>query len=303
MNIPDLGPCANAVLQLAECIPNFKNHKLYFDNWFADLPLIEHLAIRGIWCCAIVQPLRLPNLAFKTDRQLTAQGRGSYDEWETQTGSIKLRAVKWMDKRALHFVSSFLDSFPTGKCERYDQELKEKVEIPRPNIVKQYNNYIEGVDICDQLISYYRMNVKSKKGYHKLIFHLIEVTIINSWMLYRREARTLNVSPEMPLHVFRFEIANSLMKSGKTVPIERWCPSFSVESSFEAKKKNGSATMPIPNAATRGDGVGHFPAVSVKRAKCKLPGCIGRVQMYCIKCKVNLCCDSKRNCFLIFHTR
>ena len=31
-NAPDLNPSANSVLHLAECIPPFKNHKLYLDN-------------------------------------------------------------------------------------------------------------------------------------------------------------------------------------------------------------------------------------------------------------------------------
>lgn len=33
------------------------------------------------------------------------------------------------------------------------------------------------------------------------------------------------------------------------------------------------------------------------------PGCTGKVSMFCKKCEVHLCCESKRNCFFVFHTQ
>lgn len=301
-NVPDLKPSANAVLQLAESIPSFKNHKLFFDNWFTSLDLIEHLATRGIWCCGTVQPQRLHNLTFKTDKQLTVHGRGSHDEWETQVEDTKITAVKWMDKRSVHLASSFLNSSPMDKCLRYEKKLKEKVEVSRPNIVKEYNTHMGGVDICGQMISCYRMHFRSKKYYHRFIFHLIDLAVVNSWMLYRRDGEALNLKKLNPLYEFKVKLANSLMLAGKTVTRERGRPSIPVENAFRKKKSLGRATKSIPEKDVRKDNIGHFPASSGKRAKCKLPGCNGKIQMYCIKCKVHLCCDTKRNCFLSFHT-
>ena len=79
-DVQDLKPSSNSVLHLTESIPCMKNHKLYFDNWFTSLPLIEHLACRGIWCCGTVQQRRLPGLSFKSDKQLAAKGRACFDE-------------------------------------------------------------------------------------------------------------------------------------------------------------------------------------------------------------------------------
>ena len=52
-------------------------------------------------------------------------------------------------------------------------------------------NNIESVDLADCLISLYRINIRSKKYYHKLIFHMIDMEIVNSWLLYRRNAEAL----------------------------------------------------------------------------------------------------------------
>ena len=51
---------ANAVLHLTMDISEHKSHILYFDNRFISIPLIEHLASRGIWSCVA---LRIPDLA------------------------------------------------------------------------------------------------------------------------------------------------------------------------------------------------------------------------------------------------
>ncbi|KAK3880920.1 hypothetical protein Pcinc_014570 [Petrolisthes cinctipes] len=134
-NVPDLNPSSNSVLHLAESIPPFKNHKLYFDNWFTSLPLLDHLASRGIWCCGTVQQTRLHGLTFKSDKQLQGQGRGTYEEWETQyDDKTKITALKWFDNRAVHLASTFATSYPLDKCQRFDRKMKERIEVPRPCI-------------------------------------------------------------------------------------------------------------------------------------------------------------------------
>lgn len=65
-DVPNLSPSSNSLLHLAECIPPFQNHKLYFNNWFTSLPLLDHLAFRGIRCTGTVQQ----NFTCRLDEQL-----------------------------------------------------------------------------------------------------------------------------------------------------------------------------------------------------------------------------------------
>lgn len=305
VNVPDLNPSSNAVLHLAECIPPFKNHKLYFDNWFTSVPLLDHLASRGIWCSGTVQHKRLPNVTFKSDKQLQSHGRGSYDEWEAKCENSKITAVKWYDNKAVHLVSTFATSFPLDNCQRFDRKMKQIIEVPRPFIVKDYNTHMGGVDLHDQLMAYYRMSFRSKKYYQRLIFHMIDMTVINSWLLYKREARHLEIPKrkEMSLCEFKLKIADSLLLGGKSKGKKRKGSNNVIESAYTAKKKTGKATKPIPEKDIRQDMIGHFPVMSPKRGTCKMPGCKGKVSMSCMKCEVHLCCESKRNCFLDFHTK
>ena len=43
-----------------------------------------------------------------------------------------------------------------------------------------------GVDLADMLISLYRVKVKTKRWYIKVFWHLIDISKVNAWNLYRR---------------------------------------------------------------------------------------------------------------------
>lgn len=302
--VPDIGASGNSVLHLAECVPDQKYFKLYFDNWFTSLKLVEHLASRKIMSCGTVQQRRLKGLTFKSDKQLQKLDRGAFDEHEIQETENTITGLKWYDNRAVCFLSSFKNSYPVINCKRYDKKKKEYVQVPIPNMVSDYNSHMGGVDLHDQFISYYRMSFRSKKYYLRLVFHLIDMAVVNSWLLLRRVEKKKEISYHQltSLCEFKLRLADILMKINQDLLRKRGRPSSeSVQSEFSKKKHVGHATKSIPEADIRKDGIGHYPSHAEKRGTCKYPNCTGRIFMFCLKCKVHLCCDKNRNCFLAFH--
>ena len=67
------------------------------------------------------------------------------------------------------------------------------------------------------------------------------------------------------------------------------------------KKAQGNATSEIPSKSIREDMIGHFPIHLSKRSRCRNPNCDGVPITYCLKCKVFLCNNPKKRCFLEFH--
>lgn len=61
---------------------------------------------------------------------------------------------------------------------------------------------MSGVDRADQMISYYSCPRKSAKWYKKVIFHLLDVAVWNSFFLYRQH---------FGCHDFRFKIYRDLL--------------------------------------------------------------------------------------------
>ena len=106
--------------------------------------------------------------------------------------------------------------------------------------------------------------------------------------------------------VWYLQLASALMLSGKTVDIgkKRGRPSSSsIDNNFEKKRKLELNTRPIPTKNIRLDQVGHHLVFRKQRGACKMPGCRGKTNHYCPKCEIHLCCNSQRNCNIMFHTK
>ena len=75
------------------------------------------------------------------------------------------------------------------------------------------------VDLLDGLISYYRIRLKSKKYYHRLFFHLLDMIVVTEWLCYQRNCNFFQVpqSKQLDLLNFKAHVADSLCKAGKAV--------------------------------------------------------------------------------------
>lgn len=54
---PDLGAASNVVVRLCRNVPIVVNHKPYYDNYFASIPLILYLVNKKIQCVSTVGEL------------------------------------------------------------------------------------------------------------------------------------------------------------------------------------------------------------------------------------------------------
>lgn len=95
------------------------------------------------------------------------------------------------------------------KINRFDKKTKKTVQISCLKIIKEYNRHLGGVDLLDSLISRYKIKIRSKKWYMRIWYHLIDITIVNAWLLYKRVETEKGNKPKMTLFDFRFEIATS----------------------------------------------------------------------------------------------
>ena len=207
--VPDLGPSSNSVLQLAECIPNGQNFKLHCDNWFTSLKLIDHLASGQIWVCGTIQERRLQGLSFKSEKQLSVSGCGFFEEFETQSGNATITAVRWYDNRSVCLASSYATSFPVEKCKRFNKKTKNYNNIDISNIVHLYNKHIGKVDFHDQMMAYNKMAFRPRKYYLRLMFHMIDMCVINSWLLYRLSLDRINVKRHRQNSLSKFKLRQS----------------------------------------------------------------------------------------------
>ena len=266
---------------------------------------MNHLATRGIWCCGTVRVPRIPGIK-KTkddDKNLIKKGRGAFEELKSIGHPIETTYVKWFDNKIVNVVSTFAKSRLLFFVSQYDYKQGRKVDVQCPHIIKLYNSSISGVDLADCLIELYRINIRSKKYYFRLIFHMIDMVIVNSWLLYKRDAFNLKTpqSEILRLAPFKLRIANCLMQEGKVCTgTKRGRPSLQ-SASCNPTQKRGRPCQILPDDAVRFDGIGHWPEIKDTRKMCKNFGYRGKTNVCCSKCNVNLCLNSTNNCFKKFH--
>ena len=300
---PDLKPSANIVLRLLASIPRMLWHKVFFDNWFTGTALQVTLWKQGIACVGTVRGNRLPGCKMPEDKVLRKKGRGAMVLQTTVMEGVELRAVKWFDNRGVTLLSPYAAIEPLTNVQRFDRKINRRVQVECPSIVTTYNQFMGGVDLLDSLLALYRIPVRSKKWYHRLIFHFLDVLLVQSWLLYRRDADASGVprKSQLPLLQFKIEVADSLVLEGKAkTAAKRGRPSLNVAAEHALKQKRGP-TAPIPSTSVRADDTGHWPAFSEKRGRCRNPGCSGVPKVTCTKCNVHLCFTPATNCFREFH--
>lgn len=58
--------------------------------------------------------------------------------------------------------------------------IKHKKIISYPKAIDTYNQYMDGMDLLDSTLQYYKTNIKSKKYCMKICFHILNLCMVNS---------------------------------------------------------------------------------------------------------------------------
>jgi hypothetical protein len=74
-----------------------------------------------------------------------------------------------------------------------------------PKAFADYGKYMGGVDTANQMRSYYERDRRSKKWWHRLLFSLLETTLVNSWICYKdlvKRNMATGIKKESPTNYF-----------------------------------------------------------------------------------------------------
>jgi hypothetical protein len=216
--------------------------------------------------------------------------------------------VKWYDTRSVCLVSNYIGSGQLETIRRWDKKQKMYVNIERPEIVTVYNTSMGGVDKIDQLISYYRTFIRSRKWTLRMIVHAFDFIVANYWLQYLKDADHyyINKKKRKDLLHFRMELAENLIKENQNItPTRRGRPRTDTGENLDIsiKPKARKVDSSQPSNDVRKDKFDHFPKFDTKEntSRCKNPGCNGKTHVFCTKCNIHLCFNSTNNCFFNFH--
>ena len=199
----------NVVHRLTKNLPYHQNFKLYFDNFFSSVTLMKFLKEKGILAVATLRKDRMKgsqnHLLPENDHK--KRGRGSHDyAVEANSGII---TVRWYDNNCVQLISNYLTNEAGINARRWNKKNTSFEEVERPVIVQVYNANMGGVDLCDMLLSLYRIRQRTNKFYFHVVYYLLGISVTNGWLLYRRHQN------QKSLH------ENDLRSAGKLAPASR----------------------------------------------------------------------------------
>lgn len=122
----------------------------------------------------------------------------------------KISVVRWNDNSTVTVCSNIYNVEPLHKVKRYDRKEKKEKYVSQPNAIKQYNQFMGGVDLHDNGIANYRTRILGKKWWWPLFCNSLDSIIVNGWKLY-------NLVNDVKISQFDFKsyVALRLMKTEK----------------------------------------------------------------------------------------
>lgn len=258
---------------------------LVLDNFFTSVCASEQLLERNIYSCGTIRANKknLPAFIKKTKESKKVEKTMKRGEFQF-AAKKRIAVVKWMDRKAVNFISTIDSPQQTSTVERRLRNGT-KITVHCPKVVETYNKYMGGVDRFDQLLERYAIGRRSIKWWHRIFYYLLDMAIVNSYVLWKLRQPDPKKCHQL---TFRIKLARQLI------------------SGFSSRKAVGRPPnffkSPVP-AEVRLSNVGcHFPKKNSNRRRCKFCSVKTkkeqRTYFTCSFCRVPLCVES---CFEKFH--
>ena len=252
-----------------------------FDNFFTSMRLAEELYKRELYCVGTVRVHRkgLPEILKKKSKL----NRG---EFVFATKGV-VCAIKWMGNKEVTLLSTSYSPKDVSEVNRRAKDGSQNA-VSCPLAIAEYNRIMGGVDRFDQLRERYTVGRRSIKWWHRILYWLIDLAVVNSFIMYKANKREQEQSRIDQLG-FRLQLTRQLT-SGYTATRKR---GRSV--SFLATKSQ------VPDDVRLQQVGNHMLQTNKTFRRCRLCSSAKRekrTRYTCSVCDVPLCVDP---CFRKFH--
>ena len=268
---PKLGLGGNVVHRLATTaeVPPSMGYKLFFDNYFTSVSLMERLTEMGILASGTCRDNRTERCPIATDKSLFKnESRGAFDYRSSDSTLI----VKWKDNKDVILATNF-DSTEQKSTQRWDKIEKKYIQVPQPICFQNYNKHMGYVDQMDQNVGTYRVRMRQRKWWWPIFSYFLSVVVNNACQLMRRNGGNMT----------NFQFIEHL--------VINYCKKYGVPSIQGVR--NTSSLRDV----ARYDMVAHFVESIDRQRKCRLCKVVTKYQ--CDKCDVGL----HPKCFKAYHTK
>ena len=187
----------------------------FFDNFYTSPALLVKLLEMTIYATGTVRANRKNMPVWKHDKEMK---RGEHD-WFS---SNHLSVIKWMDNNSVILLSNYFNPKKTQQIERTVKGSKDKVKVTCPSVIQEYNQFMGGVDLRDQMKVTSEVDRRRKfRFYLRVFFDFLDIAVVNSKIVDNK----IESVPSLSSLEFRYSIAQTMIRKfssrKRAVPLSR----------------------------------------------------------------------------------
>ena len=194
-----MGLSESVVVRLARDLLD-KGATIFMDNYYTSIPLANYLLEKKTYMCGTARANRkyLPTSVTQKKLKQGEIASASKDE---------IKVFNWKDKRNVLTVSTVPEH--DASMVSSGKKTWQGEDVMKPKSVLDYNVAKKGVDLSDQMSSYYSGLKKNNKWYKKIAIELLTgCSIVNAWVLFNKYHCGGN---KLPILKYRASIVLSLL--------------------------------------------------------------------------------------------
>ena len=175
---------------------------VFFDNFFTSPVLLVKLLEMGIYATGNVRANQKNMPVLKHGKEM----KHSEHDWFS---SNHLSAKKWMDNKSVMLLSNYSNPKETQLIESRVKGSKEKVKVTCPSVIQEYNQFMGGIDLSDQMKVTYEVGRRSKFCFYlRVFFNFLDIAVVNSKIVYNK----IESAPSLSSLDFRYSIAQTMIQ-------------------------------------------------------------------------------------------
>ncbi len=157
-----LGQGPNVLLSLALRFKLLQGTKVYVDNLFTSMDLLDNVGDRQWGVTGTLRQNQIIGILLPARKEaMKSMKRGEAKAVYCGDSTV----VVWKDNQPVYMASNCDTPHPMGQCQRYCSTDKQYVPFPQPLMNSLYNKSMGGVDLVDNAEKNYAITTRVKKLY------------------------------------------------------------------------------------------------------------------------------------------
>lgn len=134
----------------------------------------------------------------------------------------QITIIKLFDNKCSQIILNFCCPKATTNAKQWDITRQTYIKIDFPTALQEYNKSMRGVHLADMLIPLYRLTIKTKGWYLKILIHFVDIAKANALFLYSRHFDLGKVFKKSHFSLVKFVVSVALpLATAQTVQSTR----------------------------------------------------------------------------------